>query len=162
MRFRKRITRVPYYWDDINNRNICSSEISAREDAMRKACSLMRQGHVVSHVAGLEWRTHRYSRYPRVVLCACKPLVWRLDTAGRTRPLTHFSATTITRSLTFSGPLARTYDPAFHDNVAVRSDPFASAKSHFFDTSSWGAFCDVTLTSEANSPVRQRCLGKDR
>ena len=35
-----------------NNRNICSSEISAREDAMRKACSLMREGYVVSHVAG--------------------------------------------------------------------------------------------------------------
>ena len=28
----------------------------------------------------------------------------------------------------------------------VRSDPFASAKSHLFDTSSWGPFCDVTLT----------------
>src|ERR1035437_2374491 len=27
-----------------------------------------------------------------------------------------------------------------------RSDPFESAKSHFFDTSSWGEFCDVTLT----------------
>ena len=42
---------VPY-WDEVNNRNICSSEISAREDAMRKACSLMSEGHVVSHVAG--------------------------------------------------------------------------------------------------------------
>ena len=41
-----------HYWDEINNRKICSSEISAREDAMRKACSLMREGHVVSHVAG--------------------------------------------------------------------------------------------------------------
>ena len=41
-----------HYWDEINNRNICSSEISAREDAMRKACSLMREGYVVSHVAG--------------------------------------------------------------------------------------------------------------
>ena len=41
-----------HYWDEINNRNICSSEISAREDAMRKACSLMREGCVVSHVAG--------------------------------------------------------------------------------------------------------------
>ena len=30
---------------EINNRSICSSEISAREDAMRKACSLMREGH---------------------------------------------------------------------------------------------------------------------
>ena len=39
-----------HYWDEINYRNICSSEISAREDAMRKACSLMRE--VVSHVAG--------------------------------------------------------------------------------------------------------------
>ena len=41
-----------HYWDEINNRNIRSSEISAREDAMRKACSLMREGYVVSHVAG--------------------------------------------------------------------------------------------------------------
>ncbi len=41
-----------HYWDEINNRNIRSSEIGAREDAMRKACSLMEQGHVVSHVAG--------------------------------------------------------------------------------------------------------------
>jgi hypothetical protein len=34
------------------------------------------------------------------------------------------------------------------DNYAmeVRSDPFESAKWHFFDTSTWGAFCDVTLT----------------
>jgi hypothetical protein len=39
-------------WDEVNNRNISSSEISALEDAMRKACSLMREGHVVSHVAG--------------------------------------------------------------------------------------------------------------
>jgi hypothetical protein len=38
--------------DEINNRNIRSSEISARDDAMRKACSLMREGSVVSHVAG--------------------------------------------------------------------------------------------------------------
>jgi hypothetical protein len=43
-----------HYWDEINNRNICSSEISAREDAMRKACSLMREGQVVSH--GGHWR----------------------------------------------------------------------------------------------------------
>jgi hypothetical protein len=41
-----------HYWNEIDNRNVCSSEISAREDAMRKACSLMREGHVVSHVAG--------------------------------------------------------------------------------------------------------------
>ena len=33
-----------HYWDEINNRNICSNEISAREDAMRKACSLIREG----------------------------------------------------------------------------------------------------------------------
>jgi hypothetical protein len=30
--------------------------------------------------------------------------------------------------------------------MEVRSDPFESAKSHFFDTRSWGPFCDVTLT----------------
>jgi hypothetical protein len=41
-----------HYWDEVKNRNICSSEISAQEDAMRKACSLMREGHVFSHVAG--------------------------------------------------------------------------------------------------------------
>ena len=29
---------------------------------------------------------------------------------------------------------------------ADRLDPFESAKSHFFDTSEWGPFCDVTLT----------------
>ena len=41
-----------HYWDEINNRNIRSSEISARENAMRKACSLVREGYVVSHVDG--------------------------------------------------------------------------------------------------------------
>ena len=30
--------------------------------------------------------------------------------------------------------------------MAIRSDPFDLAKSHFFDTSGWGPFCDVTLT----------------
>ena len=30
--------------------------------------------------------------------------------------------------------------------MEVRSDHFESAKSYFFDTSSWGPFCDVTLT----------------
>jgi len=41
-----------HYWDEINNRNIRSSEIRTGEDAMQKACSLMEQGRVVSHVAG--------------------------------------------------------------------------------------------------------------
>jgi hypothetical protein len=41
-----------HYWDEINNRNIRSSAINAREDAMRKACSLIREGHVLSHIAG--------------------------------------------------------------------------------------------------------------
>jgi len=31
---------------------ISSSEINARENAMRKVCSLVREGYVVSHVAG--------------------------------------------------------------------------------------------------------------
>jgi hypothetical protein len=38
---------------------------------------------------------------------------------------------------------------AVHANtysMEVRPDPFESAKSHLFDTSSWGPFCDVTLT----------------
>jgi hypothetical protein len=38
-------------------------------------------------------------------------------------------------------------------SMEVRSDPFESAKSHFLDTSSWGAFCDVTLTlKQARQP----------
>ena len=32
------------------------------------------------------------------------------------------------------------------NSMKVRPDPFECAKSHFFDTSSWGPFCDVTLT----------------
>ena len=39
---------VVQYWDESNNRNISSSEISTQEDAMQKACNLMQQGHVVS------------------------------------------------------------------------------------------------------------------
>jgi hypothetical protein len=30
--------------------------------------------------------------------------------------------------------------------MEAKSDPFASAKSYFFDTRTWGSFCDVTLT----------------
>src|ERR1700712_2524896 len=38
--------------------------------------------------------------------------------------------------------------------MEVRSDPFKSAKSHFFDTSTWGAFCDVTLSlKQARQPA---------
>ena len=46
--------------------------------------------------------------------------------------------------------------------MEVRSDPFKSAKSHFFDTSSWGAFCDVTLTlKQARQPDSGRWLKID-
>jgi hypothetical protein len=38
------MARFVHYWDEINKRNIRSSEISAVEDAMQKACSLMEQG----------------------------------------------------------------------------------------------------------------------
>jgi hypothetical protein len=69
-----------------------------------------------------------------------------LETADRKKPLIHLSATMITRSFTSAGPPAPRFDPAFNNDVAVSSDPFESAKSHFFDTSSWGPFCDVTLT----------------
>jgi hypothetical protein len=47
--------------------------------------------------------------------------------SGRNQAVTHLSANTITMSFTFPGPLAPTHDPAFHNNVAVRSDPFGSA-----------------------------------
>jgi hypothetical protein len=81
-----------HYWDEINNRNICSSEISARQDAMRKACSLMREGYVVSHVAGPNgerldivdiraWCSAHASNY------SAKPLalshIWRVKTTLR-------------------------------------------------------------------------------
>ena len=34
-----------------------------------------------------------------------------------------------------------------HDySMEIRSDPFEFAKTHLFDTSSWGEFCDVTLS----------------
>jgi hypothetical protein len=56
-----------HYWDEINNRNIRSSEISAGEDAMQKACSLMEQGHVVSHIAGCPYRKPQpASEQPRI------------------------------------------------------------------------------------------------
>ena len=35
---------------------------------------------------------------------------------------------------------------ANNNSMEVRSDPIESAKSNLFDTSSWGEFCDVTLT----------------
>jgi hypothetical protein len=38
------------------------------------------------------------------------------------------------------------YNARDNYSMEVRSDPFESAKSHLFDTSRWGAFCDVTLT----------------
>ena len=41
----------------------------------------------------------------------------------------------------------------------IASDPFASAKSRFFDTSSWRAFRRRHPNIEANSPVRQRRSG---
>ena len=37
--------------------------------------------------------------------------------------------------------------------MGIRPDPFQCAKSHFFDTSSWGPFCDVTL----NLKQARRC-----
>jgi hypothetical protein len=39
--------------------------------------------------------------------------------------------------------------------MAVKCDPLESAKSHLFDTSSWDAFCDVTLSlRQARQPDR--------
>jgi hypothetical protein len=42
------------------------------------------------------------------------------------------------------GPAATS---AIHANInSIETEPIESAKSHFFDTSSWGEFCAVTLT----------------
>src|ERR1700691_1466750 len=35
---------------------------------------------------------------------------------------------------------------ANNNSPELRSDPIECAKSHFFNTKDWGAFCDVTLT----------------
>ena len=45
--------------------------------------------------------------------------------------------------------ICRNENPSSHKPFAQdfdTLDPFESAKSHFFDTSNWGPFCDVTLT----------------
>ena len=44
---------------------------------------------------------------------------------------------------------------AIHADInSIEADPIESAKSYLFDTSSWGAFCDVTLTlKQAASPT---------
>ena len=82
-----------------------------------------------------------------------------LEKAYGNRPVIDLSTTIITRSFTSAGPSAPTHNPAFDNDVAVRSDPFESAKSHFFDTSSWGEFCDVTLTSHGEVQVKGVVLG---
>ena len=41
---------------------------------------------------------------------------------------------------------ATSLTPATSNSMEVRSDYFKSAKSYIFDTSSWGSFCDVTLS----------------
>jgi hypothetical protein len=38
-------------WDEIDKRNVCS-DATSEQGAMRKACCLMREGRVVTHVAG--------------------------------------------------------------------------------------------------------------
>src|ERR1700751_5250685 len=38
------------------------------------------------------------------------------------------------------------------NSMEVGFDTFESAKSHLFDTSSWGPFCDVTLTLKQARP----------
>jgi hypothetical protein len=42
-----------------------------------------------------------------------------------------------------------------HDySMEVRSDAFESAKSHFFDTSSWDEFCDAAAPPRRPDPNR--------
>ena len=81
-----------------------------------------------------------------------------LETAGGNSLVIHLSTTTITRSFTSAGSPPPT-DPGFNNDVAVTFDPFEFAKSHFFDTSSWGPFCDVTPTSHGEVQVKGVVLG---
>ena len=48
----QRMAWYVHYWDETNGHNIRSREINTRDNAIRNACSLMRDGYVVSHVAG--------------------------------------------------------------------------------------------------------------
>jgi hypothetical protein len=66
--------------------------------------------------------------------------------------LTRLCATTITMNFAFPRPLAPKHNSAFGNHDDVRSDPLTSAKSHFFDTSSWSAFCAITLTLKHACP----------
>jgi hypothetical protein len=43
---------VVYYRDEINKRDLISSEISTREAAMDQACLLLRERFTVGHIAG--------------------------------------------------------------------------------------------------------------
>jgi hypothetical protein len=49
---------------------------------------------------------------------------------------------------------------AHNYSMEVRSDPFESAKSHFFDTSSWGEFCDVQ--PDRGGWVKSTTIGADK
>ena len=65
----------------INNRNVCSNATSAQEDAMRKACSLMREGHGVSHVNGervdIVESAHGALRMRATISATCHPAAKR-------------------------------------------------------------------------------------
>ena len=75
------------------------------------------------------------------------PTRWAKGAAGRLR-----RRSSRKNFQSFPKPLC---DAPDNYSMEVRSDPFESAKSHFFDTSSWGAFCDVTLTlKQARLPDR--------
>src|SRR6185437_12310991 len=57
------------------------------------------------------------------------------------------------RRKNFQIPLKSFCNAPDSNSMEVGSDPFETAKSYLFDTSSWGAFCDVTLTlKQARQP----------
>jgi hypothetical protein len=62
------------------------------------------------------------------------PVALRQDSQGWQHSVTLLTAS----------PLLRLSNPANNHSMEVRSGHLESVKSHFFDTSSWGSFCDVT------------------
>lgn len=48
----KPMTWVVHYRDEINKRDVISSDISTRQAALDQACLLLRERFTVSHVAG--------------------------------------------------------------------------------------------------------------
>jgi hypothetical protein len=120
---------------------------------IRRICGFLVAGLVRPITVRSWWHERRSAQG----WCTCRPNIVRRQASktgsgsrvpggfGRQRSgfLANFRTDTVASTLrkTLNHLCTREYN-----SMDVRSDPIESAKSHFFDTSSWGDFCDVTLT----------------